>query len=82
MAASARNTFLRIATCVILLLTAGTVAAQSGRQSLTFVVGDCRFDMVYVQGGSFMMGCESKNWHIGKTDEVPIHGVSLSNYYL
>lgn len=54
----------------------------TGQRTMTFVVGDCKFDMVWVQGGAFMMGCEEKNWHIGKTDEVPLHGVTLGNYYL
>ena len=67
---------------VILLLLTSTLAAQTTQRTLTFVVGDCKFEMVYVQGGSFMMGCEAKNWYIGKTDEVPLHGVTLDNYYM
>ena len=67
---------------VFFLFAVWNIVAQSEHQPLSFVVGDCRFDMVYVQGGSFMMGCEWENWHIGKNDEVPVHGVTLSNYYL
>lgn len=67
---------------VILLLLTSSLAAQTTQRTLTFVVGDCKFEMVYVQGGSFMMGCEAKNWYIGKTDEVPLHGVTLDNYYM
>ncbi len=44
---------------ILLLLLAPRLAAQTGQQTRTFVVGDCKFDMVYVQGGSFMMGCET-----------------------
>ena len=80
---------------VILLLTT-SLAAQTTRQTITFVVGDCKFDMVRVQGGAYMMGCEPNdntmsnsemgsgvqviNW--GKYDEFPSHAVRLGDYYL
>lgn len=72
------------------------LAAQTKQQSITFVVGDCKFDMVWVQGGTFMMGCESVDNKVhststgsgvqminqGKYDEFPSHAVRLDNYYL
>ena len=80
----------------ILLLLATGLAAQTKQQSITFVVGDCKFDMVWVQGGTFMMGCESVDNKVhststgsgvqminqGKYDEFPSHVVRLDNYYL
>ena len=80
----------------ILLLLATGLAAQTKQQSITFVVGDCKFDMVWVQGGTFMMGCESVDNKVhststgsgvqminqGKSDEFPSHAVRLDNYYL
>ena len=49
---------------------------------MTFVVGDCKFDMVWVQGGAFMMGCEAAYMNTGKYDEFPAHGVEVDDYYL
>ena len=72
----------RFVAFVVLLLEAATLNAQKERLPLTFVVGDSKFDMMYVQGGSFVMGCEAYNWDVGKTDEVPLHGVAVSNFYL
>ena len=46
------------------------------------MVGDYKFDMVHVRGGSFLMGCEPAYWDIGKTDEVPLHGVTLNSFYM
>ena len=69
-------------TILCLFLLVGYAFAQNGQRTLTCVVGDCKFEMVHVKGGSFLMGCEPEYWYIGKTDEVPQHGVSLGSYYL
>ena len=63
-------------------LSAVPVHAQNGQRTLTCVVGDCKFELVHVKGGSFLMGCEPEYWHIGKTDEVPLHGVTVGSYYM
>ena len=82
-------------TAILLLLTT-SLAAQATQQTITFVVGDCKFDMVRVQGGSFMMGCEPNDntvsnsemgsgvqvINLGKYDEFPSHAVRLGDYYL
>lgn len=38
--------------------------------------------MVFVKGGTFMMGCNSEQGSICKDDEKPIHQVTLSNYQI
>lgn len=40
------------------------------------------FEMVFVQGGSFMMGCSSEQDHKCDDDETPVHQVRLSDYYI
>lgn len=52
------------------------------QETMTVVVGSTKFEMVLVQGGSYMMGCEPELWHIGKNDEVPQHTVTLNSFYL
>ena len=82
---------------IVFLLLTTWLAAQTKQKTMTFVVGDCKFDMVWVQGGSFMMGCEPyynteapstatfagvHELNPGKYDEFPSHAVRLDNYYL
>jgi formylglycine-generating enzyme required for sulfatase activity len=46
---------------------------------LTFTVNGVSFNMIYVEGGSFMMGSEAAN---AEEDEKPIHEVTLSDFYI
>ncbi len=46
---------------------------------LTFTVNGVSFDMIYVEGGTFMMGSEAAN---AEEDEKPIHEVTLSDFYI
>jgi formylglycine-generating enzyme required for sulfatase activity len=39
-------------------------------------------NMVYVQGGTFMMGATSEQGSDAYSDEKPVHYVTLSNYYI
>ena len=43
----------------------------------TLNVGDVAFTMIAVDGGTFQMGSTS-----GKSDEQPVHSVTLSDYYI
>lgn len=73
----------RLAIFLLLTVFLGNYAhSQSKKRTLTCVVGDCKFEMVYVKGGSFLMGCEPAYWTIGKNDEVPLHGVTVDNFFL
>ena len=42
----------------------------------TFTVGGVSFNMVYVAGGTFQMGSNARS------DEQPVHSVTLSDYYI
>lgn len=50
---------------------------------MPFMVNDVKFEMVLIQGGSYMMGCEPTFWgNAGRNDEIPRHGVSVNSFYL
>ena len=55
--------------------------AGLGGAVLDFEVGSCRFKMIRVEHGTFMMGAtpEQKN---PEDDEKPVHQVTLSSYYI
>ena len=57
------------------------VKAQ-GEDNLTFTVNGVTFKMIYVKGGTFMMGCPSKNVRDCYDSELPVHSVTLSDFYL
>lgn len=55
-------------------------ARRNGNQ--TFTVGGASFTMVYVEGGSYTMGCTSEQGGECESDEKPAHSVTLSDYYI
>ena len=46
----------------------------------TFTVGSVTFKMIYVQGGTFIMGATSEQGSDYESDERPTHNVTLSSY--
>ena len=48
----------------------------------TMADGNFVMDMVWVQGGTFMMGCTSEQENDCDDDEKPAHEVTLSSYYI
>lgn len=51
------------------------------RQNQTITVNGVSFTMVYVEGGSFMMGCTSEQSGC-ESDESPSHRVMLNSFYM
>ncbi len=47
-----------------------------------FTVGKATFKMVWVEGGTFTMGCTSEQGGDCAGDERPAHSVTLSSYYM
>lgn len=45
-------------------------------------IADFSFDMVYVKGGTFMMGATEEQGADYDGDEKPVHQVTLSDYYI
>lgn len=54
------------------------VEVNSGR----FTVNGVSFEMVRVEGGTFRMGATSEQEDEADSDEKPVHGVTLSSYYI
>ena len=54
----------------------------SGGEKLTFTVGGVSFTMIYVEGGTFTMGCTSEQGGDCDDDEKAVHTVTLSDYYI
>ena len=48
----------------------------------TFYVNGLSFEMVYVEGGSFDMGATTEQGSDTEYDEIPVHSVTLSGYYI
>lgn len=46
----------------------------------TFTIGDVQFTMVYVEGGTFTMGCTGEQGGECSSNEKPSHSVTLSDY--
>lgn len=56
-----------------------TPDGESEKKNRTFNVKDVEFKMVYVEGGTFMMGCDDVE---ARGDERTVHKVTLSDYYI
>lgn len=52
------------------------------KSDLTFTVDGVVFKMVYVSGGTFMMGCTSEQDSDCDSEEKPIHSVTLSDFFI
>ena len=48
----------------------------------TITVNGVPFDMIFVEGGTFMMGATAEHGSDADSDERPIHKVTLSDYYI
>ena len=46
----------------------------------TFTVGGVKFDMIAVEGGTFMMGGEEQKSQVIREDELPVHEVTLDSF--
>lgn len=58
------------------------IPTMSSSGNRTFTVNGVTFEMVYVKGGTFTMGCTSEQGGDCWDDEKPTHSVTLSDYYI
>ena len=58
------------------------VAPQTSNRILEFNVNGVRFNMILVEGGSFMMGATSEQGDDAYNDEKLAHKVTLDDYYI
>ena len=54
----------------------------SNHDVITVNVKGISFNMVYVEGGTFQMGATTEQGSDAKSDENPVHQVTLSSYYI
>jgi hypothetical protein len=59
--------------------TSGVPSVPGPKSDFTEDVGSVSFDMVYVPGGTFTLGCESASC---PADTQPVSGVKVSGYYI
>ena len=57
------------------------VAPQTSNRVLEFNVNGVRFNMIFVEGGSFMMGATDQD-NEARDEEKPKHKVTLDDYYI
>ena len=57
-------------------------ARRRATSNRTIRVGDVEFEMVYVEGGTFMMGGTSEQGTDAYSDEKPVHRVTLSAFHI
>lgn len=55
---------------------------QAAWEGYTETAGGMAMDMVYVEGGSFRMGCTEEQYGVCNADESPVHTVTLDGYYI
>ncbi len=60
-------------------VTASTTGGNRNRDNITLNVSGMEFKMVWVEGGTFTMGCTSNDCF---GDEEPAHSVTVSSYYM
>lgn len=51
-------------------------------QDVTFTINGVEFTMVFVEGGTFNMGCTPEQWPDVFRNEGPVHEVTLWSYYI
>lgn len=55
---------------------------EANNQALSFKVNGESFDMMFVEGGSFTMGCTKEQGSDCEDDEMPTHEETLSSFYI
>ena len=58
------------------------VATKASYSNGTLTVNGIKYNMVWVEGGTFRMGATSEQGSDVNSDEKPVHSVTLSGYYI
>jgi len=58
------------------------VVAKFAEKNITFTVKGVSFDMIFVEGGTFTMGCTSEQGADCYWDEKPAHKVTVSDFHI
>jgi hypothetical protein len=57
----------------------GTTSVRPPRENFTETVGSVSFDMVYIPGGTFTLGCEATSCD---PDTSPVENITVSDYHI
>ncbi len=60
----------------------GWSTTQAARSKQTFSINGYDFNMILVEGGDFMMGATPEQGKKSHASELPVHQVTLSDYYI
>lgn len=69
----------------VLMNTAGCIQDKSGRElikTLAFTVNNENFEMIFIEGGTFIMGCTSEQGGDCEDNEKPAHKETLSDFHI
>jgi formylglycine-generating enzyme required for sulfatase activity len=71
----------RLSILLLSIIYASLIYGQDKDKNLTFIVKGASFEMVFVDSGTFLMGCsnERKDCY---NNEIPAHKVTLSDFYM
>lgn len=69
-------------TTKILSIAAIILSLQARAQSDEFIVNGVSFKMVFVEGGTFVMGATNEQNSNVTDDEKPVHKVTINSYYI
>ena len=58
------------------------VVTKASYSNGTLTVNGIKYNMVWVEGGTFRMGATSEQGSDADSDEKPVHSVTLSSYYI
>ena len=58
------------------------VATKASYSNGTLTVNGIKYNMVWVEGGTFRMGATPEQGSDAESDEKPVHSVTLSGYYI
>ena len=72
---------LRLNVLLLSILYASSVYGQDKDRNLTFTVSGISFEMIFVDSGTFIMGCSEERKDCYE-NEMPAHKVILSNFYM
>lgn len=66
--------------CILVLLF--LQSCTSTKKNYTETTADIDMEMIYVEGGKFMMGATEEQGSMAQADEYPAHEVCLKSYYI
>lgn len=80
-----KKTFKMLAFVFVVANTTGCISDKPGREPIpgcAFTVNGTRFEMVFVEGGTFMMGCTGEQGADCEDNEKPAHEETVAGFFI